>query len=676
MIDTRGATNAGATIAGKITGAFSPYFTGSQLSGGNPGTMTLTNSSNDWSGDTVLLNGRVSIGGDGEVIPDGPGKGNLVMVGEGLLTAGLGTNTYLNLNGKTETVNGLISGQGFQGNPSDPTRIFIENSTSNTTGRLVIGNNNATSTFAGTIRDANTATAGAAFPPPTNAFVAITKIGSGTLTLSGTNTYTGGTIVSGGTLFMGNAAAIGGITGPLEVNTGGTLDVNGNSITVGALSGTGGAVTTSVAGPITLTVDTATSATAFGGAIQDGAGTFSFVKTGAGQTILSGTSTYSGTTDVQNGALVVNGSLISTGSVTVQSGAILSGTGSVGNVTMAGGSNLRPGALGSNGAIGTLTANSLTVNGGELRFDLSSPGTNDKVTVTGTANFVSSSTVLPYFSVAVPVAGAYNLLHANSVTGTAPTSGFPTGSRFNATVTTTATDVNFNLTGSAKSLTWTGNAPGDGSTWDLQTTQNWSDNGGTTTNEKFFTFDTVTFNDTAAPPANRNIIVSGQLQPGPITVTHNTGSTDFVFSAGSIVGDFVSFTKLGTGSVSLSTNNDTYGGGTFIKNGTLRVGTSTAIPTGSSVTLGDGSTNTSGTLDLAGLDATVSGLATAGTGTENTIGNGNLGISNLIYMGGNSTFSGKVLDVIGTNNSQKIALAMQSGSLTLSARILSAVESH
>ena len=205
MIDTRGATNTGATIAGKITGGFSPYFTGSQLSGANPGTIILTNSANDYAGDTIVLAGRLMVGGTGEVIPDGPGKGNLVMVGEGYLTAGTGTNTYLNLNGLTETINGIVSNQGFQGNPSDPTRIFVENSASNSTGTLIIGNNNATSNFAGTIRDANTATEGAAYPVPTNAFVAIGKIGSGTLTLSGNNTYSGSTTISNGTLALSTA---------------------------------------------------------------------------------------------------------------------------------------------------------------------------------------------------------------------------------------------------------------------------------------------------------------------------------------------------------------------------------------------------------------------------------------------------------------------------------------
>ncbi|MEO8613742.1 MAG: autotransporter-associated beta strand repeat-containing protein [Luteolibacter sp.] len=52
---------------------------------------------------------------------------------------------------------------------------------------LIVGDNNATSTFTGTITQ-------------TNGGIGLTKIGAGTLTLSGTNTYTSGTTVSGGTL--------------------------------------------------------------------------------------------------------------------------------------------------------------------------------------------------------------------------------------------------------------------------------------------------------------------------------------------------------------------------------------------------------------------------------------------------------------------------------------------
>ena len=320
--------------------------------------MALSNSGNDYAGDTVLTNGRVSIGGIGEVIPDGPGKGNLVMIGEGYLAAGQGTNTYLNLNGNTETINGLISSRGFEGNPSDPSRIFIENSLSNSIGTLNIGGNNASSSFAGTIRDFNPTTAGLAVP--TNAVVSIGKIGTGTLTLSGTNTYGGGTRISGGTLVMGGPSAIG--TGGVTLFSGATLDLNGNGATgtpvvIASLNGAGGTITSSTAGsgPLTLVVgdlnNVAVANSNFGGVIQNGAATVGLQKEGAGQLVLGGASTFTGGTTINNGALVINGSLASAGTLTLANSGnptVLAGTGSPGKIVLASGANatIRPGSRG------------------------------------------------------------------------------------------------------------------------------------------------------------------------------------------------------------------------------------------------------------------------------------------------------------------------------------------
>ena len=67
-------------------------------------TIRLTNSGNDWTGKTEIGRGRLTIGTtgvSGEVIPDGPGFGNVEMVGEAA------SESILNLNGNTETVNGL-----------------------------------------------------------------------------------------------------------------------------------------------------------------------------------------------------------------------------------------------------------------------------------------------------------------------------------------------------------------------------------------------------------------------------------------------------------------------------------------------------------------------------------------------------------------------------------------
>ncbi len=148
----------------------------------------------------------------------------------------------------------------------------------------------------------------------------LTKLGAGMLTLGGVNTYVGGTTVSGGTLqlALANPSGFSAPTGPLTIN-GATLDLNGNSPTVGALSGTAGAlITDSNITSGTLTVGQS-STTTYGGSIDNGpnspATTVGLLLTGSGTLFLSGTNTYGGGTAVENGTLIAtNPSALADGS--------------------------------------------------------------------------------------------------------------------------------------------------------------------------------------------------------------------------------------------------------------------------------------------------------------------------------------------------------------------------
>ena len=133
---------------------------------------------------TTISAGTLQLGA-ANVIPNGAGKGDVTVTGT------------LDLNAFSDTVNGL-NGAGT-----------VDNSAAGTP-TLTIGNNNVASTFSGVIKN----TAGS---------LAITKIGTGTLTLSGANTYSGPTTLSAGTLLITNTCA-----GP------GTITCNG-----GTLGGTG-----------------------------------------------------------------------------------------------------------------------------------------------------------------------------------------------------------------------------------------------------------------------------------------------------------------------------------------------------------------------------------------------------------------------------------------------------
>jgi autotransporter-associated beta strand protein len=97
---------------------------------------------------------------------------------------------------------------------------------------LATGSNNLTATFSGLIQDGG-------IQPDTGG--SLTKIGTGTLTLSGRNTYTGGTTVSGGALLVSNGGGSATGTGAVAVNAetlGGSGTITG-AVTVGTGSGGG-----------------------------------------------------------------------------------------------------------------------------------------------------------------------------------------------------------------------------------------------------------------------------------------------------------------------------------------------------------------------------------------------------------------------------------------------------
>ncbi|WP_420889867.1 autotransporter outer membrane beta-barrel domain-containing protein [Ensifer aridi] len=152
---------------------------------------------------------------------------------------------------------------------------------------------------------------------------ALTKAGAGTLVLTGTNSYAGGTTIGAGTLQLGNGGATGSITGNVLNN--GTFAFNrSNSYSfAGAISGTG--------------------------AVE---------QLGSGTTILTADNSYTGATQVRAGTLIVNGDQsAATGLTTVEAGGVLGGVGTIGgDVNVLDGGALSPGNPG-------VTPGTLTING-------------------------------------------------------------------------------------------------------------------------------------------------------------------------------------------------------------------------------------------------------------------------------------------------------------------------
>lgn len=218
---------AGSTIQAKITDNGG---TSVSLAKSGVGTLTLggLNGSHTYSGNTIVNQGTLQ---GLQYIPNGAGKGNLVINGSGLA----------DINNSDVTINGLANTAANGGT------IANYGGTMKT---LTLGNANATASFNGVV--------GAAGANSLN----INKIGTGTQTFAGNNTYTGTTSVSAGTLLVAaggsigagsavtvsSGAAIGGdgtINGNLTLNSGAkfVFDLNNTALTVGgtfALSSTFG----------------------------------------------------------------------------------------------------------------------------------------------------------------------------------------------------------------------------------------------------------------------------------------------------------------------------------------------------------------------------------------------------------------------------------------------------
>jgi fibronectin-binding autotransporter adhesin len=115
------------------------------------------------------------------------------------------------LNGKSETINAL-SGNGTITNTAGSGAIPL-------TSILTTGGNNGGGTFAGTLQNGGT-----------GKILALTKNGSGTLTLTNTNSYSGTTIINGGTLELKNTSSVAlSGTSSVAVNSGGTLLFSANN---------------------------------------------------------------------------------------------------------------------------------------------------------------------------------------------------------------------------------------------------------------------------------------------------------------------------------------------------------------------------------------------------------------------------------------------------------------
>ncbi|WP_193907415.1 autotransporter-associated beta strand repeat-containing protein [Cellvibrio polysaccharolyticus] len=328
-------STANATIDGVISGAHNLTKTGSA-------TLTLA-ASNTYSGNTIVSAGGLTLTGGSSI-----GDGNAVSVASGAtLTLGGGSETIGSLLGAGNVVLGY---------------------------NLTMGGNNASTTFSGVISGTGNG---------------ITKIGSGTFTLSGSNTYTGSTTVSAGTLALSGGAAIDD-TSAVTVSSGATLSLNASE-TLGSLAGAG---IVSLNG-FTLSSGGNNSSTTFSGGLIGSGG---FAKTGSGTLTLSGSnsSTFTGDTTASGG-----------GTLSVASDDNLgSGTLSINNSTLGitGATTIDNSIALTNGATISNTP-AVTLSGAISGSGSLSKADSGVLSLSGTSNYGGSTTVL---AGTLSVAGALN----------------------------------------------------------------------------------------------------------------------------------------------------------------------------------------------------------------------------------------------------------------------------
>ncbi|HEY3897722.1 MAG TPA: NF038122 family metalloprotease, partial [Chthoniobacter sp.] len=326
--------NANLTFAGSSNTITVNNFAGAVINGvigGNnglikAGTGTLTlEQANDYKGSTTVAQGTLFTTVSGAL----PSTTNLVMGTAGSVIAGV-----LNLDGTSQTINGLSLASGNTGATSNVITTTGGAST------LTVSSTTTNSSYGGSITGA----------------ISLVKAGAGTtLTLNGFNTYSGTTTITGGTVLVGTSTTAGALgTGAVSVNSGSGLTlVNITSNTFA------NSVSNGVSGVGTLTISSAATNT-LSGVLSDGAaGQLALTQSGTGTTILSNTNTYSGTTSVNAGTLQVNGSLAAGSTVNIATAGTLSGTGEInGDVTMTGAGTIN---LGSGAVIG----GGLTITGGK-----------------------------------------------------------------------------------------------------------------------------------------------------------------------------------------------------------------------------------------------------------------------------------------------------------------------
>ncbi|WP_438276023.1 autotransporter outer membrane beta-barrel domain-containing protein [Nitrobacter sp.] len=224
-----------------------------------------------------------------------------------------------------------------------------------------------------------------------------------------------------GSSTAGNASIANGAAGALTDFSGSSGPLNNGQLSAGSISGSG----QFYLGANQLTVGGNNLSTTVSGVISDcgpsgsscsssGAIGGSLVKAGTGMLTLAGANLYTGPTTVDAGTLTVTGSLAASSPVSVHTGAVLAGTGSVGSASINSGGTLAPG----DGTPGSsMSLGSLALQAGAEYVVMLNPATASSADVTGTAT-PGGATVKAIYANGSYISKRYTILTAGNVGGT------------------------------------------------------------------------------------------------------------------------------------------------------------------------------------------------------------------------------------------------------------------
>jgi autotransporter-associated beta strand protein/T5SS/PEP-CTERM-associated repeat protein len=487
----------------------------------------------------------------------------------------------------------------------------------------------------------------------------VNKLGNGALTLVGNNTYTGGTTLAGGTLSLGSNEALG---------TEGTISFSGGSLQFTAYNTTDYSARFSQDVNQAYAIDTSDSDQyiILNSALTSDGG--SLTKQGAGTLVLTGTNTYTGNTSIISGTLVVSGLLADSSNVSVATGATyqVDETDTIGSIAGNGTINLNQRSLTAGGSNSTTTFSGMM-----LETDDQFPGSFTKAGA-GTLTLSGNNT----YTGGTTLAGGTLSLGSNEALGTEGTISFSGGSlQFTANNTTDysarfSQDVNqaYAIDTNGQSIILANVLTSAGGSLTKQGAGTLTLNGGINSYTGNTSIDsgTLLVSGLLADSSNVSVATGATYELGATDTigsiagngtiniySYNltAGGADASTTFGGVLAGTGSFTKAGTGTLTLSGNN-TYTGGTTLAGGTLSLGSNEAVGTEGTLSFSGGSlqftannttdysarfsqdVNQAYAIDTNGQNITLANVLTSAGGSLTKQGTGTLTLT------GNNTYTG------------------------------------